>query len=405
MRINLIMNPNISKLQPYPFEKLRDLFRDTQANSDLTPINLSIGEPKAPTPEFIKDALCNHLDYLANYPKTKGEPALREAIAGWLIRRFDLPESSIDPDLHILPVNGTREALFSFAQCLIDNSRDARVISPNPFYQIYEGAALLAGAEPVYIDFSLVNGETPALDIVGYDTWRKTQLVYICTPSNPTGDVLPQQALQRLIDLAHEHDFVIASDECYSEIYFDEAIPPKGILQACIANGSLDYSRCIAFYSLSKRSNSPGLRSGFVAGDSSLLNLFFKYRTYHGCAMPVSTQYASIAAWNDEQHVIQNRQRYRECFDRAIQELIASTPVIKPQAAFYLWLQTPIDDEAFAHGLYSQQNVTVLPGKYLSRSVNQHNPGADHVRVALVATPEECAQAARRINEFIKNLD
>lgn len=399
------MNQNIKQLHPYPFEKLRDLFSDIKGNPDLAAINLSIGEPKAPTPEFIKEALRKNLDYLANYPKTKGEAELRKTIAEWLTRRFDLPEYSVDPEFHILPVNGTREALFAFAQCIIDSTRDARVISPNPFYQIYEGAALLAGGQPVFLDFSVTDGEVPALDNVDNATWNKTQLVYICTPSNPTGEVLPQKSLKKLIDLAHEYDFVIASDECYSEIYLNEDQPPKGILQACIANGMLDFSRCMAFYSLSKRSNSPGLRSGFVAGDASLINVFFKYRTYHGCAMPLSTQYASIAAWNDEQHVFQNRERYRESFECAIRELHSSIPASKPQAGFYLWLKTPIDDEAFAHELYSQQNVTVLPGKYLSRTVDQHNPGANHVRIALVATPEECASAARRISKFISTLD
>ncbi|MEM7304757.1 MAG: succinyldiaminopimelate transaminase [Pseudomonadota bacterium] len=399
------MNQHICKLQPYPFEKLRDLFSDTQGNGDLSPINLSIGEPKAPTPEFIKDALKNNLDYLSNYPKTKGESVLRESIAAWLTNRFNLPEDSIDPEQHILPVNGTREALFSFAQCLIDSSQQARVISPNPFYQIYEGAALLAGAHPVFLDFSVVDGEVPGLENVDSNTWKHTQLVYICTPSNPTGDILPQKSLQKLIGLAHEYNFVIASDECYSEIYFDEQHPPAGILQACLASGDSGYSRCIAFYSLSKRSNSPGLRSGFVAGDQTLISLFFKYRTYHGCAMPISTQFASVAAWSDEQHVFNNRERYRKSFDHVIEELKSSISVTKPQAAFYLWLNTPIDDEAFAHGLYSQQNVTVLPGKYLSRSVDQYNPGSNHVRIALVAKPAECSEAASRINEFIKNLN
>ena len=399
------MNQNIKLLQSYPFEKLRDLFSDTQGNPDLPAINLSIGEPKAPTPTFIKQALSHNLDYLANYPKTKGEAVLREAIAGWLIRRFDLAEQLIDPECHILPVNGTREALFAFAQCMIDSTNDARVITPNPFYQIYEGAALLAGGQPVFLDFSVVNGEVPAFDHVDSTTWQQTQLVYICTPSNPTGEVLPQKSLKKLIALAHEYDFVIASDECYSEIYQDEDHPPRGILQACVANGTEDFSRCMAFFSLSKRSNSPGLRSGFVVGDASLISLFFKYRTYHGCAMPLSTQYASMAAWNDEEHVVQNRQRYRECFEQALSELGNSIPAAKPEAGFYLWLTTPIDDEAFAHGLYSQQNVTVLPGKYLSRTVDQHNPGANHVRIALVASPEECAGAARRISNYLSTLD
>ena len=398
------MDAKLKKLHPYPFEKLRKLFSQADVNETLDNINLSIGEPKSPTPDFIKKAMADNLDTLANYPKTKGELFLRESITNWLCQRFSLLMNSIDPERHILPVNGTREALFAIAQTVIDSTQPAKVLMPNPFYQIYEGAAYLAGAEPEYIDFTVIDNDVPGLNAVTEETWQNTQLIYICTPSNPTGDIIPQKCIQRLIDLAHKHDFIIASDECYSEIYIDENKPPQGLLQAALANGDETYQRCIAFYSLSKRSNAPGLRSGFVAGDAEIISEFLKYRTYHGCAMPLSTQYASAAAWNDEIHVQNNRKRYQQSFTLALQELSPHTDVELPPAGFYLWLPTPIDDEKFALGLYSQQNVTVLPGKYLARSVNNQNPGVNRVRIALVATPEECHNAAKRITTFIENI-
>ncbi len=398
------MDPNLNKLQPYPFEKLRELFSKGTQDSGLENINLSIGEPKSPTPSFIKEAMANNLDYLANYPKTKGELSLRSTIADWLVNRFSLPQDSINPEQHILPVNGTREALFAIAQTVIDRNSNAKVLLPNPFYQIYEGAAYLAGAEPVYLDFSVVDGEVPCIDTVSEQTWVQIQLVYICTPSNPTGDIMPLASMQKLLTLAHQYDFIIASDECYSEIYTDEKNPPQGLLQAAVANGDTGYQRSLAFYSLSKRSNSPGLRSGFVAGDASIIFQFLKYRTYHGCAMPISAQLASAAAWADETHVQANRTRYQQSFNFAIEEIAKEIVIEQPQAGFYLWLPTPIDDEQFALGLYSQQNVTVLPGKYLARSVNNQNPGADRVRIALVATPEECQTAAQRITTYIKSI-
>jgi len=397
------MNPDLNKLHAYPFEKLKNLFAGVTANPDLKPINLSIGEPKSPTPDLIKQALIDNIDSLAKYPKTKGELELRSAICNWLLRRFNLPETSLNPERHILPVNGSREALFAIAQTIIDQTQAATVISPNPFYQIYEGAALLAGAELLYLDLSVQDGKLPALDTVDAATWKKTQMVYICTPSNPTGDVIPQESLQHLIQLAHEYDFVIISDECYSEIYFDEQHPPKGLLQASQAYGDHNYQRCLAFYSLSKRSNAPGLRSGFVVGDEQLISKFFKYRTYHGCAMPISTQMASAAAWSDEQHVELNRERYRQSFQAFIEELQDITTINQPQAGFYIWLNTRIDDEEFALGLYSQHNVTVLPGQYLGRSVNGTNPGAHYVRIALVAAPQQCHEAAQRIRRFISS--
>ena len=397
------MNPDLNKLHAYPFEKLKNLFAGVTANPDLKPINLSIGEPKSPTPDLIKQALIDNIDSLAKYPKTKGELELRSAICNWLLRRFNLPETSLNPERHILPVNGSREALFAIAQTIIDQTQAATVISPNPFYQIYEGAALLAGAELLYLDLSVQDGKLPALDTVDAATWKKTQMVYICTPSNPTGDVIPQESLQHLIQLAHEYDFVIISDECYSEIYFDEQHPPKGLLQASQAYGDHNYQRCLAFYSLSKRSNAPGLRSGFVVGDEQLISKFFKYRTYHGCAMPISTQMASAAAWSDEQHVELNRERYRQSFQAFIEEIQDITTINQPQAGFYIWLNTRIDDEEFALGLYSQHNVTVLPGQYLGRSVNGTNPGAHYVRIALVAAPQQCREAAQRIRRFISS--
>lgn len=395
------MNPNLAKLQPYPFEKLKVLYSGHAPNKELHTINLSIGEPKSPTPDFIQRAVQEQLETLANYPVTKGNIELRQALTRWTTARFNLPENSVDPEQHVLPVNGTREALFAIAQTCIDSGSDAKVILPNPFYQIYEGAALLAGAEPVYADFSVIEGEIPGLYAIPESTWRQTQLVYICTPANPTGEVLPLKSLQYLIDLAHKYDFIIVSDECYSEIYFDEQSPPQGILRAALENGDADYRRCLAFYSLSKRSNAPGLRSGFVVGDKTIVQEYLKYRTYHGCAMPVSTQAASIAAWNDEEHVRANRKRYRQSFSHVIEEISTTQTVHYPQAAFYLWLPTPIDDEDFALGLYCEQNIIVLPGKYLAREVNNRNPGANRVRIALVASPPECLEAARRINQYL----
>lgn len=403
------MNPYLQKLQPYPFEKLRNLFSQGTENTDLTKINLSVGEPKNPIPSFIKDVVKNNLHTYANYPVTRGSDELRESLVRWLCKRFSIPPSAISSNQHVLPVNGTREALFAIAQTCIDASQPANVILPNPFYQIYEGAALLAGARPVFVDFSVKDGEVPGLDNVDEETWKKTQLVYICTPSNPSGDVLPETTIKRLLDLAQKHDFVIASDECYSEIYYDEKQPPKGLLQVAYENGYSNFEHCIAFYSLSKRSNAPGLRSGFVAGDQKIIKEFLKYRTYHGCAMPVSTQLASIAAWDDEDHVIANRATYRTNFENVVKELSKLQPINIPPAGFYIWLPTPIlptpiDDEQFALGLYSQQNITVLPGKYLAREVNHQNPGTNHVRIALVASPAECITAAQRINQFIESL-
>jgi len=398
------MNPDLDRLQPYPFERLNALKSGTTP-PDKPHIALSIGEPKHATPRLITAALQAHLDTgLASYPLTKGMPALREAICDWLTRRFQLPVGSLDPERHALPVAGTREALFAFAQAVVDRQRPALVVSPNPFYQIYEGAALLAGATPHFIPCLRETAYLPDFDAVSASTWDACQLLYLCSPGNPTGAVIPQQTLQHLIELAERHDFVIASDECYSEIYFDDASPPVGLLQAAAAMGNTDYRRCVVFHSLSKRSNAPGLRSGFVAGDAEVLAGFLRYRTYHGCALPLQHQHASIAAWCDEDHVRDNRRLYREKFGAVLETLGGCLDVAAPDAGFYLWPRTPIGDEAFARDLFAQQNVTVLPGRYLSRDVGGANPGADHVRMALVATLDECVEAARRIRQFVTSL-
>ncbi|HDK37690.1 MAG TPA: succinyldiaminopimelate transaminase [Thiolapillus brandeum] len=399
------MNSDLQKLQPYPFEKLRQLKEGCQPPSDLDHIALSIGEPKHPTPAFITEAVLSHLHGLSAYPLTKGAPELRQAICGWLTRRFQLPEGSLDPEHHVLPVNGTREALFAFAQAVVDRSRNnPLVLMPNPFYQIYEGAALLAGATPWFMNCTEASGWAPDFSKVDETAWRDCQLLYVCSPHNPTGAVLPEQTWQTLIELAHQHDFIIAADECYSEIYLDEACPPPGLLQAAANTGNTDYSRCVVFHSLSKRSNAPGLRSGFVAGDREILDKFLQYRTYHGCAMPPHHQAASILAWRDEAHVLENRRAYAGKFNAVLEILDACLEVQAPEAGFYLWAKTPITDTDFARELYRQQNVTVLPGSFLSRSANGGNPGARRIRMALVAPLDECVDAAHRIKQFIKSI-
>ena len=377
------MNPLLEKLQPYPFEKLRALLAGITPNPKLAPINLSIGEPKHPTPALVKEALVKALDGLSVYPLTAGLPQLRQAIAAWLAWRYGIP--ALEPETQVLPVNGTREALFAFAQTVL--APGARVVCPNPFYQIYEGAAILAGATPVY-------GEPRS--------WEGVQLLYACSPSNPGGAVLDLSDWQRLFELSDRHDFVIASDECYSEIYFDR--PPLGALQAAHELGRKDYRRLVVFSSLSKRSNCPGMRSGFAAGDARLLKKFLLYRTYHGSAMSLAVQQASIAAWNDEQHVEENRRLYAEKF-RAVLPLVgAPLRAAMPQGGFYLWMRTPIDDAEFVRRLHAEYNVLALPGSYLARDADGGNPGKDHVRIALVAPLAECTEAMRRIVEFASRL-
>ena len=395
------MNPNLAQLQPYPFERLARLFDSVTAPAELRPLSLSIGEPQHTTPGFITEEVITHLHGLSRYPVTRGIPELRAAIADWLVQRFSLPAGSLDPERQVLPVNGTREALFAFAQCIVNPGSDARVLMPNPFYQIYEGAALLAGARPWFLNTTRESGLLPDFDAVPDAIWERCQLLYICTPGNPTGAVIPVTALQQLIELADRHDFVIASDECYSEIYRDGDTPPAGLLQAAAELGRDDYRRCVVFHSLSKRSNAPGLRSGFVAGDADIMKNFLRYRTYHGCAMPPATQAASIRAWQDEAHVAANRTLYTEKFDAVLDILAPQLDVQSPDAGFYLWAHTPLDDTDFARELLAQQNVIVLPGSYLSRPVNGHNPGRDYVRMALVAPLEDCLEAAERIKSYI----
>ena len=396
------MNNALNQLQPYPFEKLRALLADAQPPAQLKPIALSIGEPKHKSPAFVAQALADNLDQLAVYPTTLGLPALREAISGWCERRFGVPAGWLDAARHVLPVNGTREALFAFTQAVVNRTDDALVLSPNPFYQIYEGAALLAGATPYYLPCLAGNGFNPDYDAVPEAIWQRTQILFLCSPGNPTGALTPLHTLKKLIALADRYDFVIAADECYSELYFDEDNPPAGLLTACAELGRQDFKRCVVFHSLSKRSNLPGLRSGFVAGDAEILKAFLLYRTYHGCAMPVQTQLASVAAWNDEAHVRENRDQYRAKYDAVLDILQPVMDVQRPDGSFYLWADTAGDDTAFTRELFARQHVTVVPGSYLSREVNGQNPGAGRIRMALVAPLAECIEAARRIRAFIE---
>ena len=398
------MNPNLERLQPYPFERLNALKAGLTPPADKEHIALSIGEPKHPTPAFISEAIVSHLHGLTQYPLTRGSNDLRESITAWLSRRFTIPTNDIDAGRHVLPVNGTREALFAFAQCVVEAGDDALVLMPNPFYQIYEGAALLAGATPLFLNSTTESNYLADFSQVIEAQWQRCQLLYICSPGNPTGAVMDKQALTALFTLADKYDFIIASDECYSEIYFDEDRPPMGMLQACIEAGRNDFKRCVVFHSLSKRSNAPGLRSGFVSGDADVIAQFLKYRTYHGCAMSMPTQAASIMAWNDEEHVKHNRNLYREKFAAVIEVLKPVIHVAQPDAGFYLWLKTPVSDTDFARDLFATQNVTVLPGSYLSRDTDNGNPGANYVRMALVAPMDECIEAAMRIKEFIQTL-
>lgn len=390
------MNPIIQQLHPYPFEKLAQLFADIQPAAGLNNIALSIGEPKHAAPEFVKQVLIDNLSHLSTYPTSKGLPALRNSIGKWLTQRFNL--SQIDAETQILPVSGTREALFSFVQATIDRDNKPFVVMPNPFYQIYEGAAILAGATPYLYNCTQENGYLGDLDSIPADVWANTELLFICTPGNPTGAVIPREQLKKLIQLSDQYNFIIASDECYSELYFDQA--PVGLLQVCAEMGRHDYKNCVVFHSLSKRSNLPGLRSGFAAGDATALKEYLKYRTYHGAAMPVQHQLASIAAWDDETHVEANRVLYRQKFDLFLQELGHKLPFKKPDAGFYFWLQVD-DDERFARHLYANANITVLPGRYLSRDTAQGNPGQNHVRMALVADINQCQQAIERLKKIL----
>ncbi|MDH5601009.1 MAG: succinyldiaminopimelate transaminase [Gammaproteobacteria bacterium] len=397
------MNPDLDKLHPYPFEKLATLKSGITPEAGIDHIALSIGEPKHKAPEFVLENLSQQLHGVSAYPLTKGIPGLRQAITEWLTRRFNLPSDSLNHEQHVIPVNGTREALFAFAQAVIDRNANPLIVMPNPFYQIYEGAAYLSGAEPFYINTTADNNYLPDFDSVSDETWQRCQLLYICSPGNPTGAVIDKATLKKLISLAEKFDFIIASDECYSEIYFDEANPPVGLLDAAAGMGNTDYSRCVVFHSLSKRSNLPGLRSGFVAGDKDILNKFLKYRTYHGCAMPLHHQQASIKAWQDESHVEENRRIYQEKFTDVLKIISPVMDVKKPDASFYLWAKTPGSDQDFARDIFARQNMTVLPGSYLSREAHGINPGSQHVRMALVASYDECIEAAHRIRQFLGN--
>jgi N-succinyldiaminopimelate aminotransferase len=397
------MNQDLQRLQPYPFQKLVLLFGEVTPNAAFKPVNLHIGEPKHATPQFIKDALVAGLDGLANYPTTIGSEALRTAIANWLARRYGIPVP--DAKTQILPVNGSREALFAFAQAVIDRSRhDPAVVCPNPFYQIYEGAAFLAGATPHFLNTLPEDGYALNFAQLPESVWQRTQLVYVCSPGNPNGRVMPLHEWKTLFEMSDRYGFVVAADECYSEIYFG-ADKPLGALQAAQQLGRSDYRNLVVFSSLSKRSNVPGMRSGFVAGDAGVLQKFALYRTYHGCAMNPAIQAATIAAWNDEEHVAQNRHLYAEKFAKAIALLAPVLPVSRPDAGFYLWLRTPIADTAFAQRLHRDYNVSVLPGCFLAREAHGINPGASFIRLALVASLEETLEAARRIAEFTQKLD
>lgn len=393
------MNPRLERLHPYPFERLAALLQDVKPAADRAPISLAVGEPKHPAPECARRALTEALDGLSNYPATRGDERLRETIAAWLTRRYRLPENAIDPARQVLPAAGTREALFAFAQAVVDPGAGARVAMPNPGYQIYEGAALLAGAEPLHLPCREDNGFLPDLDAPSRDQWSACQLLYLCSPGNPTGAVLGAEDWQRALELAEKHDFVIAADECYSEIYPDESAPPVGLLQAAAATGNTDYRRCVAFHSLSKRSNLPGLRSGFVAGDAGILERFLRYRTYHGATLGPPVQAASIAAWSDETHVRENRERYRAKFESVLPILEPVLDVGRPDGAFYLWPALPrgLDDETATRELLARENLRVVPGRYLARDDGEGNPGANRLRLSLVAPLEDCVEAAHRI--------
>lgn len=397
------MNPRLERLHAYPFERLARLKAGVTPPPHLAHIAMSIGEPQHAAPPFVLETLRRSLDRLGSYPATAGLPELRASCANWLQRRFSLTVGSVHPDTMVLPVNGTREALFAFVQAVVDDSRDSLVLMPNPFYQIYEGAALLAGAQPWFINCTAATQYVPDLDAVPEAVWRRCQVLFLCSPGNPTGAVLSQTFLQHALELADRFDFVIAADECYTELYLDENAPPPGLLQACQASGRDRFERCIVFHSLSKRSSVPGLRSGFIAGDPQIVSRFLLYRTYHGSAMAIPTQLASVAAWDEDTHAAANRRLYQEKFDRVLPILAPVLQVEKPAGAFYLWPDVQGDDERFARELFRTQNITVLPGSYLARDGDDGNPGAGRVRISLVPSVAHCVEAAERIRDFIRN--
>ena len=396
------MNPRLQALHAYPFERLAKLKGGLTPPAHLKHIAMSIGEPQHAPPEFVLETLRRSLGELGSYPATQGLPQLRAACAGWLTRRYGLKERSVDPESMVLPVNGTREALFAFVQAAVDQSPAALVAMPNPCYQIYEGAALLSGARPYFLDTLASHGYLPDIAAVPEAVWRSCEVLFLCSPGNPTGAVLPLDYMQRALDLADRYDFVIASDECYADIYLDESRAPPGLLEAAEAMGRGSFERCVVFHSLSKRSSLPGLRSGFVAGDPALIQRFLLYRTYHGSAMPLPTQLASIAAWDDDEHAAANRRLYQEKFARVLPILSPVLDVAAPGGAFYLWPDVGYDDERFVRGLYERANVTVLPGSYLARDSAHGNPGAQRVRISLVPALAQCVEAAERIRDFLR---
>lgn len=403
------MNPHLAQLQPYPFERLAKLLAGLEPPAGMKPISMGVGEPQHAVPAFILETLREALGGIAHYPNSLGSEQLRDSIAGWLGRRFALGDAAVNPQTQVLPVAGTREALFAFAQAIVDRSQTARVVMPNPFYQIYEGAALLAGAQPTLMPCQADHQWLPDFNAIDEQQWQQCQLLYLCSPANPTGAVMPMAQLQLAIELAHRHDFVIAADECYSEIYLDEATPPPGLLQAAKQVGNDRFERCVVFHSLSKRSNVPGMRSGFVAGDQNLLKAFRQYRTYHGCTMSPAVQAASAAAWSDESHVQENRALYREKFrvfldTLDLDSLNGRLTAAEPEASFYLWPKVQIpdqDDESLIRRMYSEAALSALPGRYLARDIDGHNPGADHLRLSLVPPLEDCREAAQRLRQLI----
>ncbi|MEM7540191.1 MAG: succinyldiaminopimelate transaminase [Pseudomonadota bacterium] len=398
------MNIGYEQLQPYPFERLAAL-RERAAPATDEIINLSIGEPQHATPPFIHDALIEHLHLTAKYPATRGSEQLRETIAAWLTKRFRLASGSVCATTQVLPVNGTREALFAIAQCEIAAGSSKNLVAlPNPFYQIYEGAALLAGGTPLYLNCPQELGFQPDFAAVREPDWARVALVYLCSPGNPSGTVIDEAQATLLLELADRHDFLVVADECYSELYAEESAPPPGLLEIASRTGRDDFSRCLVMHSLSKRSNAPGLRSGFVAGDAKVIERFFKYRTYHGGAMALPVQHASIAAWSDEQHVIENRRAYREKFDAVVPVVAQKLEVERPEAGFYLWPKLPLAGVEFAETLFREYGVLTLPGEFLSRAVKGHNPGHDRVRIALVAELEQCSAAAQALTELLERI-
>jgi N-succinyldiaminopimelate aminotransferase len=399
------VNPRLERLHAYPFERLARLKAGAVPPAGLPHIAMSIGEPQHEAPAFVLDTLRGALDKLGSYPATAGLPEFRGACARWLERRFGLAPGRVDAGTMVLPVNGTREALFAFVQAVVDERRSGGaplVLMPNPFYQIYEGAALLAGAEPYMLNTTAATGYTPDLEAVPEAVWRRCQVLFLCSPGNPTGAVLSLEYLRRALELADRYDFVIAADECYTEIFLDESAPPPGLLQACVAAGHDRFERCVVFHSLSKRSSVPGLRSGFVAGDPEIMKQFLLYRTYHGSAMAVPTQLASIAAWDEDAHAVVNRRLYQEKFARVLPILAPVMNVEKPAGAFYLWPDIGGDDERFARELFARKNITLLPGSYLARGEAGDNPGAGRVRISLVAPVAQCIEAAERIRAFLR---